>query len=417
MVSRDLTKFITLGLIFFYPFSEVHSENTNSAGPSIKLGVDCLIDEDFSILKGKKIGLITNQSGVNGEGQKTRAILANSNNINLVALYTPEHGLDGDELAGKWVSSRTDSVTGLTAYSLYGKSRKPTPDMLKGIDALVFDIQDVGARCYTYISTMGLCMEAAADAGIEFIVLDRPNPVGGDEVSGPPIQQKWLSFIGQYPIPFRHGMTVGEIARMAVGEGWLKVSPKLKVVKMKGWQRSMEWRDTKLRWVKTSPNIPRSESCHYYLASCLSQHVPGIYAGTGTAKPFQVVSSRGIDHERLCSRLNSYKMRGIRFVPYIDDDVSKGRGVSLNLDIADSPDLMLISMVMLKTFYAESKKSGSDLLAGPGKSGLNLLYKVYGSDSVLSDLNSSLSAKKLVSRWGPTNKRFKKLRSKYLLYD
>ena len=140
--------------------------------------------------------------------------------------------MDGDELAGKWVSSRIDSVTGLTAYSLYGKSRKPTATMMKGIDALIFDIQDVGARCYTYISTMGLCMEAASEMGIEFIVLDRPNPVGGVDVSGPPIDKKWQSFVGQYPMPFKHGMTVGEIAQMAVGEGWLKASPKLKVVRI-----------------------------------------------------------------------------------------------------------------------------------------------------------------------------------------
>ena len=169
MLSRDLTKFITLGGIFFSLFSLAKSENTDLTGQRIKLGVDCLVEDDFAILNGKKIGLITKQSGVNGGGIKTRIILANSNKVELVALYTPEHGLDGDELAGKWVSSRIDSVTGLTAYSLYGKSRKPSADMLKGLDALVFDIQDVGARCYTYISTMGLCMDAASELGIEFI--------------------------------------------------------------------------------------------------------------------------------------------------------------------------------------------------------------------------------------------------------
>jgi uncharacterized protein YbbC (DUF1343 family) len=417
MVSRDLTKFITLGLIFLYASSVVNSETINLAGSGVKLGVDCLEDEGFALLSGKKIGLITNQSGVSSEGLRTRIVLAKSNKVDLVALYTPEHGLDGDELAGKWVSSRTDSVTGLTAYSLYGKSRKPTAAMLKGIDALVFDIQDVGSRCYTYISTMGLCMEAAADLDIEFIVLDRPNPVGGIQVSGPPIERKWMSFVGQYPIPFRHGMTVGEIARMAVGERWLKSSPKLKVVKMKGWRRDMDWRDTKLRWVKTSPNIPRSESCHYYLATCIAQHVPGIYAGTGTPKPFQFVSARGIDHQKLCSKLNGYNLRGIRFHPYLDKDISKGSGVSLDLSLDQEPDLMLISMVMLKEFYLERKKSGSDLFEGAGNSGLNLLYKVYGSDDLLSDLRSPSGAKKVVRQWEVANKRFKKLRSKYLLYD
>ena len=417
MLSRDLTKFTTLGLIFLYISSAIKSETVNLAGSGVKLGVDCLEDEDFALLKGKKIGLITNQSGVSNEGLKTRIILANSDKVDLVALYTPEHGLDGDELAGKWVSSRTDSVTGLTAYSLYGKSRKPTSAMLKGIDALVFDIQDVGARCYTYISTMGLCMEAAADSGKEFIVLDRPNPVGGVHVSGPPIEQKWISFVGQYPIPFRHGMTVGEIAGMAVGERWLKSSPNLKVVKMKGWRREMEWRHTKLRWIKTSPNIPRSESCHYYLASCIAQHVPGIYAGTGTPKPFQFVTTRGIDHRKLCSKLNGFNIPGVRFAPYLDKDISKGSGVSLDLSLDQDPDLMLISMVMLREFYQEKKQSGEDLLTGAGKSGLNLLYKVYGSDELLSDLRSASGPQKVVTGWDVANKRFKKLRSKYLLYD
>lgn len=417
MLSRDLTKFITLGGIFFFLFSIVKSENANLTDLPIKLGVDCLNDDDFAILKGKKIGLITNQSGVNRGGVKTRIILANSKNVDLVALYTPEHGLDGNELAGKWVSSRIDPVTGLTAYSLYGKSRKPSADMLKGVDALVFDIQDVGARCYTYISTMGLCMNAASEAGIEFIILDRPNPVGGDDVAGPPIEKKWQSFVGQYPMPFMHGMTVGEIALMAVGEGWLKPLPKLKVIKMKGWERSMRWEDTKLRWIRTSPNIPRSESCYYYLASCLAQHVPGIFAGTGTLKPFQFVVAQGIEHQRLCSKLNGYKMRGIRFFPYIDKNDSKRRGVSLELNLDQRPDLMLISMLMLKEFCAESKNSGLDLIAEASKSGLNLLYKVYGSNSLSADLNSPISAQRIVSKWKSSNKRFKKIRSKYLLYN
>ena len=417
MVSRDLTKFITLGGIFFSLLSVVKSENDNLSPLPIKLGVDCLSDDGFAVLKGKKIGLITNQSGVNRDGVKTRIVLAESNKVELVALYTPEHGLDGDEVAGKWVSSRIDPVTGLIAYSLYGKSRKPSADMLKGIDALVFDIQDVGARCYTYISTMGLCMDAASEAGIEFIILDRPNPVGGVVVSGPPIEKKWQSFVGQYAVPFMHGMTVGEIALMAVGEGWLKPLPKLKVIKMKGWKRGMEWQDTELSWIRTSPNIPRSESCHYYLASCLAQHVPGIFAGTGTSKPFQFVVAKGINDQRLSLKLNEYKMRGIRFFPYIDKKESSRKGVRLELDLDQRPDLMLISMVMLKAFYNEGKNSGLDFIEGASKSGLNLLYKVYGSNSLSRDLNSPMSAHRIVSKWGSSNKHFKKNRSKYLLYD
>ena len=189
------------------------------------------------------------------------------------------------------------------------------------------------------------------------------------------------------------------------------------MVKMKGWRRKMEWRHTKLRWIKTSPNIPRSESCPYYLASCIAQHVPGIYAGTGTPKPFQFVTTRGIDHRKLCSKLNGFNIRGVRFTPYLDKDISKGSGVSLDLSLDQDPDLMLISMAMLREFYLEKKQSGEDLLMGAGKSGLNLLYKVYGSDELLSDLRSASGPQKVVSGWDVANKRFKKLRSKYLLYD
>src|SRR5438552_30297 len=164
---------------------------------AVELGIDVLQKQGFAPLVGKRVGLITNQTGVNAAGVKTRLILAHASGVKLVALFTPEHGLDGTELAGKYVSSRRDPLTGLPAYSLYGPTRKPTPQMLKGIDVLVYDLQDIGCRSYTYISTMVKCMEAAGEKGIDFIVLDRPNPLGGVRVEGPPIETRWISFIGQ----------------------------------------------------------------------------------------------------------------------------------------------------------------------------------------------------------------------------
>src|SRR5687768_14764884 len=175
---------------------------SSSALAQVQLGIDRLQELEFAPLVGKRVGLITNQTGVNSAGVKTRQILRRSPKVNLVALFTPEHGLDGTELAGKYVSTRKDPLTGLTAYSLYGPTRKPTPAMLRGIDVLVYDMQDIGVRSYTYISTMLRCMEAAGEAGIEFVVLDRPNPLGGNRVEGPPLDAELTSFVGQVPVPY-----------------------------------------------------------------------------------------------------------------------------------------------------------------------------------------------------------------------
>jgi uncharacterized protein YbbC (DUF1343 family) len=171
------------------------------ASAQVQLGIDVLQSENFAALQGKRVGLITNQTGVNSAGKKTRLILAHAPGVKLVALFSPEHGPDGTELAGKYVASRRDQATGLLVHSLYGPTRKPTPQMLAGIDVLVYDMQDIGSRSYTYISTMVKCMEAAGELNIEFMVLDRPNPLGGVRVEGPMIEPQWISFVGQLPVP------------------------------------------------------------------------------------------------------------------------------------------------------------------------------------------------------------------------
>jgi uncharacterized protein YbbC (DUF1343 family) len=189
------------------------------ARAAIELGIDVLEKDGYASLKGKRIGLITNQTGVDSRGVLTRVLL--KKNTNLAALYTPEHGVDGKEKAGRYVPTRRDKVTGLVAYSLYGPTRKPTAGMLSGIDVLVFDLQDIGCRSYTYISTMGKCMEAAGENNIPFVVLDRPNPLGGLRVEGPSVEPRWVSFVSQFPVPYVHGMTCGELARMINARGWI----------------------------------------------------------------------------------------------------------------------------------------------------------------------------------------------------
>ena len=185
--------------------------------------------------------------------------------------------------------------------------------MLRDVDVLVFDMQDVGARCYTYVSTMGLCMEAAGEAGKEFVVLDRPNPLGGDRVEGPPLESKWKSFVGMYPVPFVHGLTAGELARMANGEGWLKSKVKLSVVPLGDWKRSTLWPSTGLKWVRTSPNIPNGLSSFYYIASGITGHLAGADVGTGTSLPFEYAAAAGVDPDAFVKRLKSFKLGRIVF--------------------------------------------------------------------------------------------------------
>ena len=229
----------------------------------VRLGSEQLAANEFKELQGKRVGLITNPSGANHNGETTIELLRRAPGVRLLALFGPEHGVYGDVKAGERIPERTDARTGLPVHSLYGATRKPTPAMLQGLDVLVYDLQDTGVRSYTFISTMGLAMEACAEAGLEFVVLDRPNPLGGERVEGPPLDERFRSFVGQWNIPYAYGMTCGELARMINGEGWIKKPCALTVVPMTGWRRSMVWHDTGLPWVPTSPNVPRADSPLY----------------------------------------------------------------------------------------------------------------------------------------------------------
>jgi uncharacterized protein YbbC (DUF1343 family) len=280
------------------------------ARAAVQLGIDRLESMNFEPLKGKRVGLITNQTGIDSKGKRTREVLSKAKGVKLVALFTPEHGLDGTELAGKYVASRTDKLTGVTAHSLYGPTRKPTPAMLKGLDILVYDMQDIGVRSYTYISTMVKCMEAAAEAGVEFMVLDRPNPLGGERVEGPPVEQRWISFVGQLPVPYVHGMTCGELARMLNERQWIASRCKLRVVTMTGWQRSMVWQDTGLRWIKTSPNIPRADSPAYYVTTSIVGSLAGLETGVGGKTPFELCAGKGVSPEEFTRTIRSLGVSG-----------------------------------------------------------------------------------------------------------
>ncbi|MDZ4286910.1 MAG: DUF1343 domain-containing protein [Prosthecobacter sp.] len=382
---------------------------TTQGGPFM-LGIDVLASRNFDLLQGKRVGLITNHTSMTGRGEPTRVAMQRALGPMLTALYAPEHGIDGTVGAGKHFSTRRDSVTGLTVYSLYGPTRKPTPQMLAPIDVLVFDLQDIGCRSYTYISTMVVAMEAAAENGKEFVVLDRPNPMGGLRVEGPPLESKWKSFVGQIPVPYVHGMTAGELAMMTAGRGWIARSPRLNVVKMQGWQRGMVWQDTGLRWYRTSPNIPYATSPCYYVTTGILGGASAMDIGIGTESPFGYAGASGVNPQAMlaaCQRLN---VSGVSFAPY-----QKGGfgGVRLNINPRAQADLTALDVLMLGEL---NRLSGGKVLSHMSGSKLNLFHKVYGSESLYNNLRRGVPASRIVAGWRGFTSSFRGARQRYLLY-
>ncbi len=382
-----------------------------SAFSSVQLGIDNLRDGGFAAVRGKRIGLITNQTGTDAAGRKTRVILRDAPGVNLVALFTPEHGLDGTELAGAYVATRRDPLTGLPAYSLYGATRKPTPDMLRGLDALVFDLQDVGCRSYTYLSTMARCMEAAGENNLEFIVLDRPNPLGGNRVEGPGIEKQWISFVGQFPVPYVHGLTAGELAKMINANHWTAAACRLTVVPMRGWGRSMTWGDTGLTWIKSSPNIPRGDSPLYYVTTGIVGNLSGLDLGIGTSTPFELVAAPYLNADSFTAYLRSLdNTSGVRFTAFHGSD---GGGSALVIDPHTPANLTGLGIYIMTTLY---RSGGTRLFRKAATDPDQLLYKIYGSRSIQTEVEAGFSPERIVAGWAAGVERFKRERAPYLLY-
>ncbi len=289
----------------------------NCVKPDSKIltGLDILENSDFGFLKEKRVGLITNQTGLNQNGIQNVNLFLASPNVQLKAVFSPEHGFEGMVQAGEKINSISNSPSGIPYYSLYGKTRKPSKEMLQGLDALVFDIQDIGIRSYTYNSTMGLAMEAAGEMGIEFIVLDRPNPLGGEKIEGNILNREFSSFIGMYPIPYIHGLTTCELASLINKKGWVKSSCKLTVVNMENWQRKMIWEDTKLEWIAPSPNVPTSITPQYMAATGILGELGVFSIGIGTEKPFEFIGAPWINKIEMAEKMNHLKLSGVSFNP------------------------------------------------------------------------------------------------------
>jgi uncharacterized protein YbbC (DUF1343 family) len=286
----------------------------------VYLGIDVLEQSGFRAIAGKRVGLLTHPAGVNRDGISSIDVLRRAPNVRLVALFGPEHGIYGNEKANVPVDNKIDSRTGLPVYSLYGQYRKPSAKMLQGIDALVIDLQDVGVRSYTYVSCMRYAMEACFENGVEVVVLDRPNPLGGLKVDGPPLDAEWRSYVGAFHVPYLHGLTIAELARIAKHTpGWMETpersrqNGKLTIIPMRGWTRNMLWPQTGLQWIPTSPYIPDLSAVLGYAMTGLGAQVGGFSHGIGTPYPFRLLRFKGKTPQEVARALASRNIPGLSY--------------------------------------------------------------------------------------------------------
>lgn len=386
----------------------------------IKTGIEVLKEQNFKSLEGKRVGLITNPTGVDNQLKSTIDILYEAPNVQLVALYGPEHGVRGDIHAGDKVDNSADPSTGLPVFSLYGKTRKPTPEMLKDIDVLVYDIQDIGCRSFTYISTMGLAMEAAAENNIEFVVLDRPNPLGGLKVEGNLAEEGYISFVSQYPIPYLYGLTCGELALMLNGEKMLKGQCRLHVVKMKGWKRKMTYPETGLQWIPSSPHIPHAHSAYFYPVSGILGELGYVSIGVGYTIPFQMFAAEWIKADQFAKKLNSLHLPGVTFRPmHLKPFYSVGKGEHLQgvqVHITDYKKAKLSEIqfyVMQEIALLYPDKA---VFEHANKDRFDMFDKVSGSDKIRVLFAQNNKAADVLAYWNKDAATFKAFSKKYYLY-
>lgn len=395
---------------------------TIAAAAQVKPGIEVLRDRGFVGLKGKRVGLITNPTGVDNNLKSTIDILHEAPDVQLVGLYAPEHGVRGDVHAGDHVDNFTDPVTGVTVYSIYGNNRKPTPEMLKDVDVLLYDIQDIGCRSFTFISTMGLAMEACAELGKEFMVLDRPNPVGGNKIEGNVVEDSCFSFVSQFPIPYLYGQTPGELAIYLNEEGLIGDGKKvnLTVIPMEGWTRDMDFRETGMPWVLPSPHIPTPETATYYPMSGILGELGYMSIGVGYTEPFKLFCAQWVDAGELAHRMNALALPGLLFRPiYIKPFYAVGKGENLQgielyvTDRASAPLSLTQFYVMqeLAEMYPDRRTFDH-----ADSSRLNMFDKVCGSKEIRRRFARNHKVADIVDYWNKDVEAYRAASSKYYLY-
>jgi len=390
------------------------SDTANAmASETVRAGIEVLLSDSIGLVRGKRVGLITNHTGIDHTGKSSIDLLHESPDVELVALYAPEHGYRGVEAAGADISDEVDEKTGVPVHSVYGASVRFSPEILEGVDALVFDIQDVGVRYYTYPSTMAYGMQAAGRKGIPFIVLDRPNPIRGDVVQGNVLDPAFSSFVGMYPVPMRHGMTMGELARMLVGEFGIEVD--LKVVPMDGWRRDMTFDQTGLPWLKPSPNMPTLESALAYAGTCLFEATP-VSVGRGSEHAYQWIGAPWLDGDALAAALNARGIPGVRFDPatftphdagdHKFDDVEV-HGVML-VPITTDYDAPRAGIATLVEVYRQS--------AGHWAWRDAAMDRLSGTDKIRLAIDAGEDVDAITAGWADELAAFEQVRAPYLIY-
>ena len=398
------------------------SRNHRRADEAVLPGIEVLRKSGFSALKGKRVGLITNPTGIDNTMKSTIDILAEAPEVELTTLFAPEHGVRGNYVAGATVVNETDPKTGVQVYSLHGKTKKPTPEMLKDVDVLVYDIQDIGTRSYTFISTMGLAMEAAAEAGKEFMVLDRPNPLGGNKVEGNIVEPGFTSFVSQYPIPYIYGLTPGELARFLNGEGMLKngVKAKLEVIPMKGWHRAMTFAETGMPWVLPSPHIPDPSTALLYPATGIMGELDYVSIGVGYTLPFKLAGAPWIDAPTLADRLTALEIPGVEFRPLYYKPfyaMFKGEnlsGVEIYVTDPEAAPLSLVQFYIMQELAEMYPAQKAFAKATPSR--LNMFDKVCGSSKVRQLFCKNYKVSDLLPFWDKDADTFRERSRIYQLY-
>ena len=383
------------------------SGRTGAHSARVQPGLDVLVAQRFAPLKGKKIGLITNHTGVDFNGKSSVELLAHAPRVELVALFSPEHGIAGH--SDDNVASSKDPSTGLPIYSLYGDTRRPAPEMLKGLDALVFDVQDAGVRFYTYTTTMGYCMEEAAKAGIAFYVLDRPNPIGGEIVEGPMLDPDKTAFVAYFPVPVRYGLTIGELAQLYNTEN--HINCELHVIAMKNWRRNYFYENTGLRWIPPSPNLRTMKGAVLYPGLEILQNA-GVSVGRGTTAPFEEFGAPWMNGEEVAAALNALNLPGVRFAnePFIPVSglYAGKRCAGVGIRVTDraavrSMRLGLEIAALLEKKYPEQFDATKTLL-------------LLGNQKTVDDLNAGWPPEKIIGSWSGDLAAFDAVRRKYFLY-
>ena len=407
--------------------SAVPSESSAPSGV-VRPGIEVLRSRNFEGLKGKKVGLVTNPSGIDRNLKSTIDILHEAEGVELVALYGPEHGVRGDAYAGDKVEDTRDPATGVPVYSIYGSTREPSAEILKGVDVMVYDIQDVGTRSYTFISTLGLVMRACAKQGIEVMVLDRPNPLGGEKVEGNYVEDGFYSFVSEFKIPYVYGLTVGELAMLINEEGLNRgqkgnepaLKCKLTVIPMEGWKRNMTYMDTRLPWVLPSPNIPYPQSAIDYPSSGICGEFNNyLNIGVGYTLPFETFAAEWVDADLLKAKLDSYSIPGVSFRTIHYKPISgpwQGKllhGVQYSYTDYEAATLTMTQFYVMQA-VGELYPDKNPFKVSPGRN--NMFDLVCGTDYVRIEFGKRQKVEDILSYWMKDVKDFKALSKNYLIY-